>query len=67
MEELIQKALNILKKRENYYGEHSRDSESYAVQCSNLDRACAYNTAWWILYYAINGNEEALNQFDYLE
>jgi len=67
MDDLIKKALDIFKKRENYYGEHAYDTDSHVVQCGHLERACAYNTAWWILYYAANGDEEALNQFDYLE
>lgn len=66
--ELVEKALEILKKRENYYGDKAHeDGASYVVQCGNLERACAYNSAWWIVYYALHGDEEALNQFDYLE
>lgn len=66
MEELIKKAMEILKSREDYYGEQaSYDDKSYEVRADALARAAAYNSAWWIVYYALHGDEDALNQFDY--
>jgi len=60
------KALDILKNREEYWGEEAhKEGLSYNAQCSCLDRAGAYNSAWWILYYAIHEDWDALEQFDY--
>ena len=59
-------ALEILKNRENYWGEEAhKDGHSYSVTCACLDRAGAYNSAWWILWYAIHEQWDALEQFDY--
>lgn len=59
-------ALEILKKREEFWGEEAhKDGQSYAVTCACLDKAGAYNSAWWMLYYAIHEDWDALEQFDY--
>ena len=59
------RALEILKKRENYCGEQANKAESHVVKQCNLSEASAYSSAWWILYYAIHENWECLDQFDY--
>ena len=61
------KALDILKNRENYHGNHAHEVDSYVVKQSELSMASAYNSAWWILYYAIHDDWESLDQFDYYE
>jgi hypothetical protein len=61
------KALDMLKKRENYYGEHADSAESYVVKQEMLSMAAAYHSAWWILYYAIHEDWECLDQYDYYE
>ena len=63
---IYNRALEILKTREEFWGEEAhKDGQSYAVTCAALDRAGAYNSAWWILYYAIHEDWDALDQFDY--
>lgn len=61
------KALDMLKKREEYHGNHAQEVDSYTVKQCELSTAGAYNSAWWILYYAIHEDWEALDQFDYYE
>lgn len=61
------KALDILKKRENYWGMMADATEDYTDRISNLSMASAYSSAWWVLYYAIHENWEALDQFDCYE
>lgn len=61
------KALDILKKRELYYGEQAHKTTNHVVTQMALSEASAYNSAWWILYYAIHENWECLDQFDYFE
>ena len=51
---IYNKALDILKSREDYYGNEA-----------HMDRASAYNSAWWILYYAMHEDWDALDQYDY--
>jgi len=53
-EKLIWKALKMLHKRARYWEEFG-----------DLTRAGAYQSAHDILLYALDGNEECLNQFDY--
>ena len=59
-------AMKIFRSRENYHAKEAHNSKSHTVTQCNLSEAGAYNTAWWILYYAKLGNWEALEQFDYL-
>lgn len=62
------KALSILKNRIQYwddqasYDDKTDDEKAICLACSG-----AYNSAWWILYYAIHENWECLDQFDYYE
>ena len=65
--DIYTKALDMLKKRELYHGAEAEKATSYAVKCAHLDKAGAYNSAWWILYYAIHENWECLDQFDYID
>lgn len=63
---IYNKALDILKSREDYYGNEAHvEGTSYSKMCSCLDRASAYNSAWWILYYAMHEDWDALDQYDY--
>lgn len=50
--ELIQRALDIMEKRAN------KEDLSRGARC-------AYNSAIIMIIYALQGNEECLNQFDY--
>ena len=59
------KALEMLKQREVYHGKRADGIENHTVKQCELSEANAYNSAWWILYYAIHEDWEALNQFDY--
>ena len=61
------KALDILKKRENHWGMMAGATDNYTTKMSNLSMASAYNSAWWILYYAMHEDWESLDQFDYYE
>ena len=62
---VLEKALHMLKDRENQCGEEAhRCGQSYAVQASLLDRAAAFNTAWWIVQFAIDGNYAALEKME---
>lgn len=61
------KALDILKKRENYHGKHAHEVDSYTVTQSELSMASAYNSAWWILWYAMHDDWDALDQYDYYD
>lgn len=58
-------ALEILKKRENYHGKMAHQTDSHTVEQMHLSEAAAYNSAWWILFYATHENWEALEQYDY--
>lgn len=59
------KALQMLKERENYHGNHAHDGNSYVVTQCELSMASAYNSAYWILYAAIHDDWEMLDQYDY--
>ena len=59
------KALEMLKQREVYHGNRAHNAKSYTVTQCELSEASAYNSTWWILYYAIHEDWEALDQFDY--
>ena len=64
-EELIHRASAILLSRYNHW-------ENVAQKCvfkgeTAAARACAYKSAYDILWYAINGNEECLKEFDYYD
>ena len=59
------KALQILKDREECQGKVADKAESYTTKMSALSAASAYHNAWWILYYAIHEDWEALDQYDY--
>ena len=61
------KALNMLKKRENYWGKMAHATENYTNKQCNLSMASAYNSAWWILYYAMHEDWDSLDQFDYYD
>ena len=60
-------AAEILKKREEYYDEESHKAISHTTKQCALSEASAYNSAWWILQYAMQENWEALEQFDYFK
>ena len=59
------KALEMLKQREVYHGKRADHIESYTIRQCELSEASAYNSAWWILYYAIHEDWDGLNQYDY--
>lgn len=62
------KALNILKNRTQYWdNQASYDDKTEDEKAVCLARSSAYNSAWWILYYAIHEDWECLDQFDYYE
>ena len=63
--DIYHKALDILKTREEFWGREAHKATSHVVTQCHLSTAGAYNSAWWILYYAIHENWEALDQFDY--
>lgn len=59
------KALQMLKDREEYYGNKAHESDSYVVKQCALSEASAYNSAWWILHYAMHEDWDCLDQYDY--
>lgn len=60
------RALDMLKEREEYHGAQAhKENISHNMTMQHLSEASAYNSAWWILYYAIHEDWEALDQFDY--
>ena len=64
--DIYTKALQMLKDRENHHGKQAhRKNISHVVIQSELSAAGAYNSAWWILYYAIHEDWDSLDQFDY--
>lgn len=66
--DIYSKALAMLKSREEYWGnEAHKDGIGYATQSTCLARAGAYNSAWWILRYAMDENWESLDQMDYYD
>ena len=63
--DIYTKALDILKQRELHHGAEAHKATSHVVKQCELSSASAYSSAWWILYYAIHENWEAIEQFDY--
>lgn len=59
--------LKIFKSRENYYTKKAEKAQSHTVKQMALSEASAYNTAWWILYYAIHEQWDCIEQYDYLK
>ena len=56
----------MLKDREEYHGQQAhREGISHTVATNHISEASAYNSAWWILYYAIHEDWESLEQYDY--
>lgn len=61
---IFTKALEILRSRTDYYDKEAEKADYYTYKEKLASTANAYQSAWWILYYAINENWEALEQFD---
>lgn len=61
-EELIIRALRMLEDRADHYN-YLANHDSYESS-ENLARACAYESAASILYYAIADKADCLAQFD---
>lgn len=64
-EELIYRAHGMLLDRVNYYDKKAKEASSYTVKTDAISCATAYRSAYDILWYAINNNEECLKEFDY--
>ena len=60
-------AMDLFRKREEYHTEEAHNTNSHVVTQCHLSEASAYNSAWWILHYAMQENWEALEQFDYFK
>lgn len=58
-EPILQQCLRMLKERHEYF-EDTADFSSY-----DMCKAEAYSSAYIMLQYALDGNREALNNFDY--
>ena len=65
MDEILKKALEILKNRETYWGNKAHSTNDLNMAQNHLSMASAYYSAYWILYYAATENWECLKQFDY--
>lgn len=65
MNAILYKALDILKAREEHYGKLAHFATNEDVKTSCLSRAGAYSSAWWILRYALDGDWEGLDLFDF--
>ena len=60
------KALNILEKRAQYWSNQADyDDKTEDEKAVCFARAGAYNSAGWILWYAMRDDWECLDQFDY--
>ena len=66
-EELIYRAHAMLLSRVNYYDKKAKEYTSHAVKSDAISRAAAYKSAYDILWYAINNNEECLKELDYYD
>ena len=64
-EDLIFRAADMILSRVNHYDKLAKEATSYAVKSDTISRAAAYRSAYDILWYAINDNEECLKEFDY--
>lgn len=66
-EELINRALRMILDRVHYYSALAEEEEniSHSVKSDAISRYSAYRSAFNILYYAIDDNEECLKEFDY--
>ena len=60
-------AMRLFRSREEHFNNEAHNNKSHTVTQCALSEASAYNSAWWILYYAKRGNWEALEQFDYYD
>lgn len=58
-EPILQQCLRMLKERYEYF-DMTADFSSH-----DADKAEAYNSAYMMLQYALDGNREALNNWDY--
>ena len=64
-EELIYRAHAMLLSRINHFDKKAKEAKSHSVKVDAISRAAAYKSAYDILWYAINDNEECLKEFDY--
>ena len=64
MNAILYKALDILKAREENYSLLARFVTRDDAKINCLSRADAYDSAWQILRYALDGDWEGLSQFD---
>lgn len=64
-EELIYRAHAMILSRVNHYDKLAKEYTSHTVKSDAISRAAAYKSAYDILWYAINNNEECLKEFDY--
>ena len=67
MENIYEKALQMLKDRENYWGNKAHSTNDLNMAQNHLSMASAYYSAYWILHYAMESNWECLKQFDYYQ
>ena len=64
-EDLIFRAADMILSRVYHYDKLTKEATSHAVKSDTIARAAAYRSAYDILWYAINNNEECLKEFDY--
>ena len=65
-ENILDYALKILKERATHYTECADKATSHTVKQMALSEASAYDSAWWVLHYAIHEQWDCLKQFDYI-
>lgn len=61
--ELLEMCLRIFKERSEYYFTEASKQKAYCKDFTG--RALAYDSAYIMLKYAMEGHEECLRQFDY--
>jgi len=61
MEKRIERVLKMLLERSDYHYKHALQFHDDASSAAMT----AYHSAYMMLYYAQQGNDECLNQFDY--
>ena len=64
-EPILQQCLRMLEERCDFFSAESQKGESSFDRLWNGGHAAAYESARDMLRYALDGNREALNQFDY--
>ena len=67
IENIYTYTLRLFKERKEYFTKKAEKAISHTVKQCALSEASAYNSAYWMLYYAIHENWACVEQFDYFK